>query len=63
MLYAFCGVSIGNIVRIVKVSTVTVLKWVKAAAAQGELQEPQQDPEAVMIEESPNSVGLSSSVT
>jgi transposase-like protein len=51
VLYAFCGVSMGNIARIFKVSTVAVLKWVRAAAAQIEAQAPAQKPDIVMIDE------------
>jgi len=32
VLYAYCGVSMGKIARLYKVSTVAVLKWVRAAA-------------------------------
>lgn len=32
VLYAFCGLSMGKIARLLKVSTVAVLKWVRAAA-------------------------------
>ena len=32
VLYAYCGVSMGKIARLYKISTVAVLKWVRAAA-------------------------------
>ena len=32
VLYAYCGVSMGKIARLYKVSTVAVLKWVRTAA-------------------------------
>ena len=51
VLYGFCGVSMGNIARIFKVSTVAVLKWVKASAAQIEPPEQTKKPEIVMIDE------------
>ena len=35
VLYAYCGVSMGKIARLYKVSTVAVLKWVRAAALEG----------------------------
>ena len=31
VLYGYCGVSMGNIARLFKVSTVAVLKWVRSA--------------------------------
>jgi hypothetical protein len=31
VLYAYCGVSMGKIARLYKISTVAVLKWVRAA--------------------------------
>lgn len=37
VIYACCGVSMGNIARIFNVSTVAVLKWIRAAAEQVEL--------------------------
>ena len=51
VLYAFCGVSMGNIARIFKVSTVAILKWIRNAAAQLEFQAPEQKPEVVMVDE------------
>ena len=51
VLYGFCGVSMGNIARIFKVSTVAVLKWVRAAAAQVEPQHSKNSAEIVMIDE------------
>lgn len=51
VLYAFCGVSMGNIARMFKVSTVAVLKWIKNAASQIEFQKPEQKPEVVMVDE------------
>ena len=32
VLYAYCGVSMGKIARLCKVSTVAVLKWIRGAA-------------------------------
>ena len=32
VLYAYCGISMGKIARLYKVSTVAVLKWIRAAA-------------------------------
>lgn len=51
VLYAFCGVSMGNIARIFNVSTVSVLKWTRAAAAQIAFQAPRKNPEIVMVDE------------
>ena len=51
VLYGFCGVSMGNIGRLFKVSTVAVLKWVKAAAAQIDPPDQRGEPEVVMIDE------------
>jgi transposase len=51
VLYAFCGVSMGNIAKLFKVSTVAVLKWVKAAAAQVKPQDKRQSSEIVMVDE------------
>ena len=53
VLYAFCGVSMGNIAKLFKVSTVAVLKWVKLAAVQVELQVQvsRQSSEIVMVDE------------
>ena len=31
VLYAYCGISMGKIARLYKVSTVAVLKWIRAA--------------------------------
>ena len=50
VLYAYCGVSMGNIARILQVSTVAVLKWIRAAAAQATL-EPSETAKIVMIDE------------
>ena len=50
VLYAFCGVSMSNIARIFKVSTVAVLNWVKSAAAQIEPSDSRLFPEIVMID-------------
>ncbi len=52
VLYAFCGVSMGNIARLFKVSTVAVLKWLRAAAVSVE-KEPEvtSPPEIVMVDE------------
>ena len=51
VLYAFCGVSMGNIGRLFKVSTVAVLNWVKAAALGISPPKPNKEPEIVMIDE------------
>ena len=51
MLYGFCGVSMGNIARIFKVSTVAVLKWIKAAGTHTIPPEHKEEPEVVMIDE------------
>ena len=51
VLYGFCGVSMGNIGRLFKVSTVAVLKWVKAAASQIDPPDQRGEPEVVMIDE------------
>ena len=51
VLYGYCGVSMGNIARLFKVSTVAVLKWVKAVSAQTGLPETKEEPEVVMIDE------------
>ena len=51
VLYGFCGVSMGNIARLFKVSTVAVLKWVKSAAAQINPPDKDKEPEVVMIHE------------
>ena len=34
VLYSHCGVSMGNLAKLFKVSTVAVLKWIRQAAAQ-----------------------------
>lgn len=41
----------GNIARIFKVSTVAVLKWIKAAGAHSIPSEHKEEPEVVMIDE------------
>src|SRR5262245_59644928 len=51
VLYAYCGVSMGNIARVFKVSTVAVLKWMKAAAAKADSQGPKERPEVVMVDD------------
>ena len=51
VLYGYCGVSMGNIARLFKVSTVAVLKWIRAAGEQIEPPKPQEKPEIVMIDE------------
>jgi transposase-like protein len=50
VLYAFCGVSMGNIARIFKVSTVAVLKWIRQAASQIETPT-KETAEAVILDE------------
>ena len=50
VLYSHCGVSMGNLAKIFKVSTVAVLKWIRSAAAQ--LQgTSKQHSEVVMVDE------------
>jgi transposase len=50
LLYSHCGVSMGNLAKMFKVSTVAVLKWIRCAAAQ--IQEPKKEtPEIVMVDE------------
>lgn len=49
VLYAYCGVSMGNIARILQVSTVAVLKWIRTAAARAPL-EPSKAAEIVMTQ-------------
>lgn len=51
VLYGYCGVSMGNIARLFKVSTVAVLKWVKAASVHTIPPEVKEEPEVVMIDE------------
>ena len=51
VLYSYCGVSMGNIARLFKVSTVAVLKWIRAAAARIDPPELLHEPEVVMIDE------------
>jgi len=41
----------GKIARLFKVSTVAVLKWIKAASIQADLPETKEEPEIVIIEE------------
>ena len=51
VLYGFCGVSMGNIARLYKVSTVAVLKWIRNAAVQASFQEQAAKSEVVMIDD------------
>ena len=50
VLYSHCGVSMGNLSKLFKVSTVAVLKWVRNAAAQIE-DKPVQKPDIIMVDE------------
>ncbi len=50
VLYAYCGVSMGNIAKIFKVSTVAVLKWMRKVAETIETP-PQERAEIVMVDE------------
>ena len=50
VLYAYCGMSMGNIARLTRVSTVAVMKWIRAASEAVEA--PKTGPaEVVMIDE------------
>ncbi len=51
VLYAYCGLSMGKIARLMKVSTVAVLKWVKAAALEVKPVNPVSESGIVMIDE------------
>lgn len=51
VLYAYCGVSMGKIARLCNVSTVAVLKWVRAAALEVKSQSTVSQPDIVMIDE------------
>jgi transposase len=51
VLYAYCGVSMGKISRLYKVSTVAVLKWIRAAAVEAEPLTPIAQSDIVMIDE------------
>jgi len=51
VLYAFCGLSMGKIGRLMKVSTVAVLKWVKEAASEVPPVHPVAESDIVMIDE------------
>lgn len=51
VLYAFCGVSMGKIAQLFKVSTVAVLKWIRAAALSAEAPSPVVSSDVVMIDE------------
>lgn len=51
VLYAFCGVSMGKIAQLFKVSTVAVLKWIRAAALSAEASSPVASSDIVMIDE------------
>ena len=42
VLYGYCGVSMGNLAKMFKVSTVAVLKWIRKAAAHITEQESQE---------------------
>jgi len=51
VLYAYCGVSMGKIARLYKISTVAVLKWIKAAALEASSINPISESDVVMIDE------------
>lgn len=51
VLYAYCGVSMGKIARLYKISTVAVLKWIKAAALEAKPLNPVAESDIVMIDE------------
>ena len=51
VLYAYCGISMGKIARLYKISTVAVLKWVKAAALEANPINPVSESDIVMIDE------------
>jgi len=51
VLYAYCGVSMGKIARLCKVSTVAVLKWVRAAALEVKPVDTVSSSDIVMIDE------------
>lgn len=51
VLYAFCGVSMGKIAQLFKVSTVAVLKWIRAAALSAETPNSIASSDVVMIDE------------
>lgn len=51
VLYAYCGVSMGRIARLYKVSTVAVLKWVRAAALEAKPINSVSESDIVMIDE------------
>jgi len=50
LMYSHCGVSMGNLAKLFQVSTVAVLKWIRAAAAH--IQEAKKESaEVVMVDE------------
>jgi len=51
VLYAYCGVSMGKIARLYRISTVAVLKWIKAAALEAKPINPVSESDVVMIDE------------
>jgi transposase len=51
VLYSYCGVSMGKIARLYKVSTVAVLKWVRAAAIEVQPLHSVSSSDIVMIDE------------
>jgi Transposase and inactivated derivatives len=51
VLYAYCGVSMGKIARLYKISTVAVLKWIKTAALDAKPINPVSESDIVMIDE------------
>lgn len=51
VLYGFCGVPMGSLARIFKVSTVAVLKWIKKVSAPLEPPQAPSSPEIVMVDD------------
>ena len=51
VLYVYCGVSMGKIARLYRISTVAVLKWIKAAALEAKPINPVSESDIVMIDE------------
>jgi transposase len=51
VLYAYCGVSMGKIARLYKVSTVAVLKWIRASALEAQPLNSVASSDIVMIDE------------
>ena len=51
VLYDFCGVCMGKIAQLFKISTVAVLKWIRTAALSAEAPTPVTSSDVVMIDE------------